>query len=107
MHIVMNIRLRCQRQEMKSMTGDAEFHIIMISATLLGLQAKLNEILSKIFQAPNRTGLIEMGPLYAVERFRDSEVLLQNKLHIGVHKIKTHQVQSFNQPGRRNSRPIS
>ena len=49
-------------------------------SALLESQAKLNEILGRHFEDTNRTGWKKQGPLYAVERWRDIKIVLQNKL---------------------------
>jgi hypothetical protein len=58
-------------------------------SALLESQAKLNEILGRHFEDTNLTGQKKQGQLYAVERWRDIKIVLQNKLTKIKSKLRT------------------
>jgi len=67
-------------------------------SALLESQAKLNEILGRHFEDTNRTGRKKQGPLYAVERWRDIKIVLQNKLTKIKSKLRTNLATEISKP---------
>ena len=67
-------------------------------SAMLESQAKLNEILGRHFEDTNRTGRKKQGPLYAVERWRDIKIVLQNKLTKIKSKLRTNLATEISKP---------
>jgi hypothetical protein len=75
-------------------------------SALLESQAKLNDNLGRHLEDTHRTGRKKQGPLYAVELWRDIEIVLQNKLTKIKSKLRTNLAMQISKPIRSHKQLI-